>query len=136
MSPDKHQAAADERLRNAQGLRVPVAGLSMGENWAEAAAVRVTGVRHRRPRMGEVVLARTPAGRIAHRVIWRRIRAGRGEWLTRGDGNATFDDWLEDDGLLGVVTHVEDTRGVARPVRRWAGLLRGWCRLLARQVGR
>ncbi len=136
MTPDKHQAATDELLRSALALRVPVAGLSMGPKWAEAAAVLVAGVRHRRPRLGEVVLARTPTGRIAHRVIWRRGRARRRQWLTLGDGNTTFDDWLEDECVLGVVTGVEDSRGAVRPIRRWAGLLRGWGRLLARQAGR
>ena len=135
MNPEKYQAAADELVRNARALRVPVAGLSMGRKWAEAAAVQVTGVLHCQPRLGDVVLARTPTGRIVHRVIWRRTRAGRRDWLTLGDGNTTFDNWLEDDGLLGVVKDVEDDRGVARPVRRWAGLLRGWGRLLARQAG-
>jgi hypothetical protein len=136
MNPDKQQAAADELVRNARALRVPVAGLSMGRKWAEAAAVQVTGILHRTPRLGDVVLARTPTGRIVHRVIWRRFRAGRHLWLTLGDGNATFDDWLEDDAVLGVVTSVENSGGVARPVRRWSGLLRGWGRLLARQAGR
>lgn len=136
MNPDKQQAAADELVRNARALRVPVAGLSMGRKWAEAAAVQVTGILHRTPRLGDVVLARAPAGRIVHRVIWRRSRAGRRLWLTLGDGNATFDDWLADDAVLGVVTRVEDACGVARPLRRWPGLLRGWGRLLARQAGR
>lgn len=136
MNPDKRPAAADELVRNASSIRVPVAGLSMGRNWAEAAAVQVTGVLHRVPRLGDVVLARTPAGRVVHRVIWRRTRGGRRAWLTLGDGNATFDDWVGGDDLLGVVTFVEHTRGDARPVRRWAGLLRGWWRLLMRQAGR
>ena len=136
MKPDKQQAAADELVRHACALRVPVAGFSMGRNWAEVAAVQVTGVLHRRPRLGDVVIARTPTGRIVHRVIWRRFRAGRRLWLTLGDGNSTFDDWLADDGVLGIVIRVEDAFGAARPVRRWAGLLRGWGRLLARQAGR
>ena len=136
MNAGKQQAAADELVRNARAQRVPVAGASMGRRWAEAAAVQVTGVLHRTPRLGDVVLARTPAGRIVHRVIWRRCRAGRHQCLTLGDGNATFDDWLEADAVLGVVTRVEDSGGVARPVGRWAGLLRGWSRLLARQAGR
>lgn len=135
MNPDKHQAAADELVRNARALRVPVAGLSMGRKWTEAAAVQVTGVLHRTPRLGDVVLARTPTGRIVHRVIWRRSSAGRREWLTLGDGNATFDHWLAGDAVLGVVTSVEDSGGGVRLVRRWAGLLRGWRRLLVRQAG-
>lgn len=136
MTPDKQQAAADELVRNARSQRVPVSGLSMGRKWAEAAAVQVTGILHRTPRLGDVVLARTPSGRIVHRVIWGRFCAGRREWLTLGDGNATFDDWLAGDAVLGVVTRVEDSGGVARTVRRWPGLLRGWGRLLARQAGR
>ena len=135
MKPDKQQAAADELVRHACALRVPVAGFSMGRNWAEVAAVQVTGVLHRRPRLGDVVIARTPTGRIVHRVIWRRFRSGRHLWLTLGDGNATFDHWLAGDAVLGVVTSVEDSGGGVRLVRRWAGLLRGWRRLLVRQAG-
>ena len=133
---DAQKAAADEIVKASASSRVPVEGGSMGAAWLDVAAVSVRGAAHRRPRLGDVVLARTATGRIAHRVVWIRRRGGSGRLLTLGDGNRHCDAWLEEGDVLGVVACAISRAGRERKVRRLLPLLRAWLRLLPRQAGR
>ena len=136
MDARKAAAAADEVVRASVSSRVPVDGGSMGAAWLDVVAVSVRGAAHRRPRLGDVVLARSATGRIAHRVVWIRRRGGVRRFLTLGDGNRHCDAWLEEGDIPGVVAGAISVAGRERKVRRFIPLLRAWARLLSRQAGR
>lgn len=135
MNEGKQQMIADEVVRRAECTRMVVQGLSMGKEWRNVTTVDVAGAFHRTPRLGDVVLMRTQTGRIVHRAIWRRQRDGKTMWLTKGDGNATFDSWQGEENILGVVIRAEEGSGRCLHLRRWRGLLAGLMRGVCRQAG-
>jgi hypothetical protein len=83
----------------------------------------------RPPRLGDVVLFRSPEGLRLHRLVWAP-RPGNGRWRTKADAAAALDPWwLQRADVLGTVVAREDGDD-PRSLRRAASSLLGG--LLAR----
>jgi hypothetical protein len=134
-SREELRDALADVIREQSETFLPSRGVSMGPELASAEALIVRGIRHGRPRRGQIVLYRRGALWVAHRVI--RLRADGG-CLTLGDANPVFDfPPVRPDELLGVVTGtVVDGRaspfGFADRLAGTLRWLRGLCLMMTR----
>jgi hypothetical protein len=94
-------------------------------------AVLIVPARTRRPRLGDVVLARHAVGLRLHRLVWAPPGA---RWRTKADRAGALDPALRSSDVLGsVVAVVGATRSVASRTRALVSLL-GVLKTLVRGV--
>jgi hypothetical protein len=94
-----------------------VSGHCMRPHVRDGERAVVVGRSRRRPRLGDVVLVRLPAGLRLHRLVW--APRFRGRWRTKGDGGPLWDPAVDRGEILGTAVEVE-----GRPLGRratWAG---------------
>jgi hypothetical protein len=117
-------------LRDFSHVRLRVTGECMRPALRAGDVVLVT---RRRPRWGDVVLCRHPAGFRLHRLVLGPPLCPPGSsWRTQGDAAPLWDPALLPQGVLGTVVHVE---GAGPSRRRWTALrllLRGLLTRLGR----
>jgi hypothetical protein len=94
-------------------VRMTVTGNCMAPALPEGATVSLARTGARRPRLGDVVLVRLPAGLRLHRLIWGPPLAW-GRWRTKGDRSPSWDPAVAPAQVLGWVREAD--RGPA-PVR-------------------
>jgi len=119
-------------------IDLPVAGISMGNRWAEAGQLHVESRRRRNPRWGDVVLYRIGNGMVAHRIIGTCVRHDSRWWITKGDGYWTPDRIpVADRDVLGVVVSYSIQERVVRVdkgARKFAGFMHALSGCLGRVV--
>jgi hypothetical protein len=103
---------AEEVLRDGLAafpwVRFTVTGRCMEPALAEGAKVRVMAASRRRPRLGDVVLARGRDGLRLHRLVWGPpLALPRTRWRTKADRGRLLDPPLDPWDILGTVVMVE-----------------------------
>ncbi len=109
-------------------VRLTVSGRCMEPALCQGEKIRLVGTARRRPRVGDVVLARQSAGLRLHRLVWGPplARAG-GSWRTKADRGRLLDPPLGAEAVLASVEAVEARPGARprRPGRALVSLARG-----------
>ncbi len=96
-------------------VRLTVTGRCMEPALCDGERVRLVGAQRRRPRVGDVVLARQAQGLRLHRLVWGPPFAREGgSWRTKADRGRLLDPPLAAEAVLASVEAVE-TRPGARP---------------------
>lgn len=104
-------------------VRLTVTGRCMEPALRHGEKVRLVGASRRRPRLGDVVLARQREGLRLHRLVWGPPLAGAGSpWRTKADRGRRLDPPLGAGDVLASVAAVEGRPG-ARPRRAGRALL-------------
>ena len=104
-------------------VRLTVTGRCMEPALRCGEKVHLVGASRRRPRLGDVVLARQKEGLRLHRLVWGPPLAPSGwSWRTKADRGLRLDPPLAADDVLASVEAVED-RPRARPRRAGRALL-------------
>jgi hypothetical protein len=109
-------------------VRLTVTGRCMEPALLDGEKVRLVGASRRRPRVGDVVLARQAQGLRLHRLVWGPPFAGKGaSWRTKADRGLLLDPPLAADAVLASVEAVEARPGARprRPGRALVSLARG-----------
>jgi hypothetical protein len=109
-------------------VRLTVTGQCMEPALAEGAKVRVVAARRRRPRLGDVVLARGRDGLRLHRLVWGPpLALPATRWRTKADRGRLLDPPLDPWDILGTVVEVEEhpTARSRRPGKAAWSLVRG-----------
>jgi hypothetical protein len=89
-------------------LRLRVSGDCMAPHLLEGDVVELRPRARRRPRLGDVVLVRLPAGYRLHRVVWRPLLArARGRWRTKADRSRFCDPAVPAHDVMATVVGVE-----------------------------
>jgi hypothetical protein len=117
-----------ECLASFPWVRLTVSGACMEPHLADGEKVHLVHPRHRRPRLGDVVLARGHDGLRLHRLVWAPPLARAGlRWRTKADRGRLLDPSLARGDVLGVVVAVENrpSARLRRPGRAVASLARG-----------
>jgi hypothetical protein len=130
---------AEELLRDCLAsfphVRLTVTGRCMEPALAHGEKVHLVSAERRRPRVGDVVLARQKQGLRLHRLVFGPPLAPPGtRWRTKADRGRLLDPPLLAEDVLAKVVRVEGRPG-ARPRRPWqalASLARG---IVARVIG-
>jgi len=102
-------------------VRLTVTGRCMEPALRHGEKVHLVGASRRRPRLGDVVLARQKEGLRLHRLVWGPPLAGS-SWRTKADRGRRLDPPLAADDVLASVAVVEGRPG-ARPRRAGRALL-------------
>jgi len=90
-------------------VRLTVTGQCMEPALADGAKVRLVAARRRRPRLGDVVLARGRDGLRLHRLVWGPPLALPGmRWRTKADRGRLLDPPLDSAQILATVVAVEE----------------------------
>ena len=90
-------------------VRLTVTGQCMEPALADGAKVRLVAARRRRPRLGDVVLARGRDGLRLHRLVWGPPLALPGmRWRTKADRGRLLDPPLDPSEILATVVAVEE----------------------------
>ena len=98
-------------------VRLTVTGRCMEPALAHGEKVRLVGAARRRPRVGDVVLARQKDGLRLHRLVWGPPLSPLGSpWRTKADRGLLLDPPLAAGDVLASVEAVEGRPG-ARPRR-------------------
>lgn len=130
------EAALRGCLADFDHIVLTVSGHCMSPHIEAGARAVIVGRRWRRPRFGEVVLVRLPAGLRLHRLVWSPPLSGR--WRTKADGGPLWDPAVDRVEVLGTVVEVEGRPLPSRPalsgLRSLAGSLRFRLRRLARRA--
>jgi len=109
-------------------VRLTVTGRCMEPALCHGEKVRLVGASRRRPRVGDVVLARQTQGLRLHRLVWGPpfARAGA-SWRTKADRGRLLDPPIVADAVLASVEAVEARPGAQprRPGRALVSLARG-----------
>jgi hypothetical protein len=117
-----------ECLASFPWVRLTVDGACMQPDLADGEKVHLVHPRRRRPRLGDVVLARGHDGLRLHRLVWAPpfVPSGR-RWRTKADRGRLLDPPLDRADVLGVVVAVEGRpkARLHRPGRAVASLARG-----------
>jgi hypothetical protein len=114
-------------------VRLTVTGRCMEPALAHGEKVRLVGAARRRPRLGDVVLARHRDGLRLHRLVWGPPLAPPGTaWRTKADRGLLLDPPLGAADVLATVLRIEDRPSV-RP-RRAARALASLARALAARL--
>jgi hypothetical protein len=104
-------------------VRLTVTGRCMEPALRHGEKVHLVGAARRRPRLGDVVLARQKDGLRLHRLVWGPPLAGAASpWRTKADRGRRLDAPLGADDVLASVAAVEGRPG-ARPRRAGRALL-------------
>jgi hypothetical protein len=104
-------------------VRLTVTGRCMEPALRHGEKVHLVGASRRRPRLGDVVLARQREGLRLHRLVWGPPLASSGSrWRTRADRGRRLDAPLTADDVLASVAAVEGRPG-AHPRRAARALL-------------
>jgi hypothetical protein len=104
-------------------VRLTVTGRCMEPALRHGEKVLLVGASRRRPRLGDVVLARQSEALRLHRLVWGPPLAGAGSaWRTKADRGLRLDPPLAAADVLASVTAVEG-RPSARPRRAGRALL-------------
>jgi hypothetical protein len=109
-------------------VRLTVSGRCMEPALCHGEKIRLVGASRRRPRVGDVVLARQSAGLRLHRLVWGPPLARAGaSWRTKADRGLLLDPPLAADAVLASVEAVEARPGARprRPGRALVSLARG-----------
>src|SRR6185436_13641838 len=116
-SIDLSDSLAEAALRDLLGafshIRFGVTGSCMAPELAAGDTVHLARPDLHRPRFGDIVLRRHPAGLRLHRLVWHPP-ARLGAWRTRGDRALVWDPPLAPADLLATVVWVEG-KGRPRP---------------------
>jgi hypothetical protein len=122
---------AEELLRDSLAafphVRLTVTGHCMEPALLHGEKVRLVGATRRRPRVGDVVLARQAQGLRLHRLVWGPPFARGSAWRTKADRGRLLDPPLAADAVLASVEALEARPG-ARPrsaLRAFVSLARG-----------
>jgi hypothetical protein len=102
-------------------VRLTVTGRCMEPALRHGEKVHLVGASRRRPRLGDVVLARQKEGLRLHRLVWGPPLSGS-SWRTKADRGRRLDPPLAADDVLASVAVVEGRPG-ARPRRAGRALL-------------
>lgn len=123
-----------------------ICGYSMSPMLYPGAKVMVSPqVEPKRIFIGDIVVITYPhcSNAVAHRVIFVRKRNGESFFLTKGDGNRSFDQFVGSDQILGKVVAIQkENRLINLSQTSWrvAGIfiaaISGICGLLHRLIGR
>ena len=109
-------------------VRLTVTGRCMEPALCDGEKVHLVGASRRRPRVGDVVLARQRDGLRLHRLVWGPplVRSGA-PWRTKADRGRLLDPPLAADAVLASVEAVEARPGTRprRPGRALLSLARG-----------
>jgi hypothetical protein len=123
---------AEELLRDCLDsfphVRLTVTGGCMEPALLHGEKVRLVGASRRRPRLGDVVLARQKEGLRLHRLVWGPPFARKGaSWRTKADRGLLLDPPLAADAVLASVEAIEARPGARprRPGRALVSLARG-----------
>jgi hypothetical protein len=109
-------------------VRLTVAGRCMEPALLHGEKVRLVGAARRRPRVGDVVLARQKEGLRLHRLVWGPpLSPSRSSWRTKADRGLLLDPPLAAHDVLASVEAVEGRPAARprRPGRALASLARG-----------
>jgi len=109
-------------------VRLTVTGRCMEPALCHGEKVRLVGASRRRPRVGDVVLARQTQGLRLHRLVWGPPLARAGaSWRTKADRGRLLDPPLAAEAVLASVEAVEARPGARprRPGRALVSLARG-----------
>jgi signal peptidase I len=109
----------DETLRAGCAARFRAFGKSMHPTIQDGEVVVVRPVSLERIAVGDVILAETDRGMVAHRLI--RVERGAALLILRGDAQATETDAVTVAQVVGKVVAVERTEGTI-PVRSYTQL--------------
>jgi hypothetical protein len=106
--PDWSEAALRECLAVFHQIRFRVTGGCMAPKLSPGETVIVADTLCRRPRIGDVVLMRQPAGLRLHRLIWGPPLAPRFlSWRTKADCADVWDPKCSHGDILGTVIAIE-----------------------------
>jgi hypothetical protein len=117
-----------ECLASFPWVRLTVTGQCMQPALADGEKVHLVHPTHRRPRFGDVVLARGRDGLLLHRLVWGPPLAFPGtRWRIKADRGRLLDPPIERSDVLGVVVAVERQQGarLRRPGKASLSLVRG-----------
>jgi len=116
-------------------VRLTVTGRCMAPALAHGAKVRLVSAARRRPRVGDVVLARQKEGLRLHRLVFGPPLAPPGlRWRTKADRGRLLDPPLGADDVLASIVGVEGRPGARprRPLHALFSLVRGVAARLSR----
>jgi hypothetical protein len=111
-------------------VRLSVSGRCMQPALDDSEKVHLVHPSHRRPRLGDVVLARGRDGLRLHRLVWGPPLAPsgtHGRWRMKADRGRLLDPPLDPSDVLGVVVFAEGhaSQSVRRPVKALGSLAAG-----------
>jgi hypothetical protein len=117
-----------ECLASFPWVRLTVSGQCMQPILADGEKVHLVHPTHRRPRLGDVVLARGHDGLRLHRLVWGPPLALAGmRWRIKADRGRLLDPPVDGSDVLGVVVAVEGQQNtrLRRPGKAVVSLVRG-----------
>ncbi len=117
-----------ECLASFPWVRLTVSGQCMQPTLADGEKVHLVHPTRRRPRLGDVVLARGHDGLRLHRLVWGPPLALRGtRWRIKADRGRLLDPPVDGSDVLGVVVAVEGQQNarLRRPGKAVMSLVRG-----------
>ena len=109
-------------------VRLAVSGRCMQPALEDGEKVHLVRPGHRRPRLGDVLLARGPDGLRLHRLVWGPPLALSGtRWRLKSDRGRLLDPPLDPSDVLGVVVLAEGhpSQPVSRPIKALVSLAAG-----------
>ena len=92
-------------------LRLRVSGGCMAPHLLDGDVVELEPFARRRPRLGDVVLVRLPAGYRLHRVVWRPLVDSRAAWRTKADHSRFCDPGVPAADVMATVVAIERDGG-------------------------
>ena len=127
---DWSEQALRALLEEWDGVRLRVRGNCMAPQLREGEVVTLQAARRLRPRWGDIVLVRTPAGLRLHRIVWRSARGQA--WRTKGDQAPFWDAAVGSDQILAVAPKTRQPATALRSLLR--AVIAGSFTRLARAV--
>lgn len=119
-----------DAVQTGTGVRIPVAGRSMGPTFAEVTEIVVKPAIPAQLRVGHIVVVQRNGLWVVHRIMWR---CG-GRFITKGDGLGQLDrPWVVGEAIKGVVVGLGMKEGSTYDlctfrarVKGLISVLRGW----------
>jgi hypothetical protein len=112
---DRALAVIEDLLGTLPDVRLTVTGACMAPALPEGTVVSLARAGHGRPRLGDVVLVRLPAGLRLHRLVWGPPLAWR-RWRTKGDRSLAWDPLVDPLAVLAWVREADRGPGPVRAV--------------------